>query len=167
MLQVALHVLRLATGSHTAKEKVLSNRWPQWELWVSHSTLVLIASFIFFSPHAVMLCAVEMLKSSFHLDLSSVPPIWKAICLCPRKCHISPRWSNLFSLNIWPNAFIQIHFLCPDSYLCRGLFLLKMNEDLSTTNLSNKLESDPKPHWRQQKDSCWLQWSYDVLFMLP
>lgn len=57
----------------------------------------------------------------------------------------------IYSVWTWFNAFIQIHFLCPDYYLCHGLFLLKMNEDLSTNNLSNKLESDPKPHWRQQK----------------
>lgn len=59
--------------------------------------------------------------------------------------------ADLFGLNTSPNAFIQVHFLCLDSYLCHGLFLLKTNEDLSTNNLANKLESDPKPHWRQQK----------------
>lgn len=42
-----------------------------------------------------------------------------------------------------------------------------MNGDLSTKNPPKKLESNPKPHWRQQKYSYWLQWFYSVLSCFP
>lgn len=114
--------------------------------------LVLIPYFFFFfhfSPCNIIW--EEMLKSHLFMwaFVQSIlyEKLYVSVCGCVTFHPADP----IYSVWTWSNAFIQIHFLCPDSYLCHGLFLLKMNEDLSTNNLSNKLEPDPKPHWRQQK----------------
>lgn len=107
--------------------------------------------FFFIFPPCCNIIWEEMLKSHLFMwaFVQSIlyEKLYVSVCGCVTFHPADP----IYSVWTWSNAFIQIHFLCPDSYLCHGLFLLKMNEDLSTNNLSNKLEPDPKPHWRQQK----------------